>query len=168
MTQELRTHDLASQGKDDAARSWSDSERRNTKDRRDQPTTFFAALFGRGQRQRGRRHGEGDAIYVDVYGRREIGLVALVLFLNILDALFTLNYLGKGGYEANPVARGLLDLGDDWFLFAKSFAVGLCLLFLLVHKTFPYVTQALYILTGFYGALFGYHLFLQIRFQLTH
>lgn len=149
-----------------AAPTWPEIERRRRADRRTRPTSLWQALFLRGERARGRRQGEASCIYVDVYQRREIGLVVAVLALNVLDALLTLDYLQKGGREANPLAQSLLDLGSDWFLFAKSFVVGGCLVFLLVHKTFPFVLTALRLLTFFYGALFAYHLFLQARYYL--
>lgn len=140
-------------------------ERRLGPDRRAKPTSFWEALRGKGRRRGGRREGEMENIYVEIYGRHEIFLVVMVLILNILDALLTLDYLEKGGWEANPVARGLLDLGDAWFLGAKTGLIGLCLLFLLVHQTFKFVRLALYVLTAFYSLLFCYHLFLQLRFH---
>ncbi|MEZ6194968.1 MAG: DUF5658 family protein [Planctomycetota bacterium] len=149
------------------APTWPEVDRRITPDRRGAPTSFWEALAGRGRRRRGRRKGEAQNIYVEIYGRREVLLVLAVLILNVLDALLTLDYLEKGGFEANPVARGLLDMGDGWFLAAKTFLIGVCLLFLLVHQTFIHVRTALYILCSFYGLLFLYHLFLQARFFLV-
>ncbi len=148
--------------------SWPYVDRRAESDRRDSPTRIWDTLFARGKRKAGRRDGEDKNIYVDVYGKREIYLVILILVLNILDAFFTLNYIEKGGAEANPIAKGLLDLGNSWFIYAKSFLVGICLSFLLVHKKFAYVDLALGFLCAFYSLLLGYHAFLQVRFYLTH
>jgi Domain of unknown function (DUF5658) len=146
---------------------WPQIERRLGPDRGARATTFWQAVTGKGRRRSGRRDGERENIYVEIYGRREVILVVFILVLNILDALLTLDYLEKGGWEANPVARGLLDLGDAWFLGAKTCLIGICLLFLLVHQTFKYVRAALYALTTFYSLLFLYHLFLQARFHET-
>lgn len=144
---------------------WPRIERRLGPDRRARPTTFLEAIAGKGRRRRGRRDGEIQNIYIEIYGKLEVTLVVAVLILNILDALLTLDYLEKGGWEANPVARGLLDLGDAWFLGAKTCLIGICLLFLLIHQTFKFVRIALYLLTTFYTLLFCYHLFLQMRFH---
>ncbi|MCA9323309.1 MAG: hypothetical protein KDB53_21405 [Planctomycetes bacterium] len=143
-------------------------DRRDASDRRGAPTSVWNSLWGKGLRARGRREGEDQNIYVDLYGRREIMLVVLILVLNVLDAYFTLDYIEKGGSEANPVAQGLLDLGDEWFVYAKSFLVGLCLVFLLVHKKFSYVNYALGFLVAFYSSLLAYHIFLQVRYYLHH
>ena len=137
-------------------------------DRRARQTTIWQAILTRGQRAEGRRKGEDSNIYVDVYRGRDIAIVLLVLILNVLDAYFTLDYIEKGGAEANPVAQSLLDLGNTWFIYAKSVVVGVCLIFLLVHRKFSYVGWALGFLTTFYGLLLFYHLFLQARYYLTH
>ncbi len=148
--------------------SWPYTDRRQSEDRRGAPTSVWDRLFSRGKRKSGRRLGEDRNIYVDVYGRREVTYVILILILNILDAFFTLDYIDKGGAEANPIAQGLLDLGNTWFIYAKSFLVGLCLAFLLVHKKFAFVDLALGFLCAFYSLLLGYHAFLQVRYYITH
>jgi len=146
--------------------SWPYVDRRLATDRREQPTGFWDSLISRGSRRAGRRRGERDNIYVDVYGGRDVALVLGVLFLNILDAWLTLDYTAKGGAEANPVANRLLELGNDYFVYAKCVLVGLCLTFLLVHKTFRYVRLAIRFMLLFYGALLVYHLFLQANFYV--
>jgi hypothetical protein len=55
----------------------------------------------------------------------------------------------------------MLECGPGWFLTAKSLAVGLCLVFLFVHKTFRFVGAAMRLLLLFYGALLLYHVYLQ-------
>ena len=148
--------------------AWPYVDRRSQDDRRHKPTGLLDSILGRARRQKGRRLGEDRNIYVDVYGRREIVLVVAILVLNILDAYFTLDYLDKGGAEANPIAQGLLDLGNSWFIYAKSVLVGICLLFLLIHKKFSYVNLALTFLCSFYTLLLGYHIFLQVHYYVTH
>lgn len=140
---------------------WPFHERRVRADRRDRPTVVGPANLRGGRRRRGRRRGEERNIYVDRYRVRDLGLAAAVLVLNILDAYLTVLYLAYGGAEANPVAAWLLECGVGWFLGAKSFAVSLCLLFLVVHKTFRFVRPALRALLFFYAALLVYHLYLQ-------
>ncbi len=149
-------------------RTWPYRDRRSERDRRGRPTSPWRSLFLGGKRAAGRRKGEDKNIYVDVYGRREVVLVLLILVLNVLDAYFTLDYIQKGGSEANPVAQGLLDLGNHWFIYAKSLLVALCLIFLLVHKKFVWVDLALGFLVTFYSLLLGYHIVLQVRYFMAH
>lgn len=140
---------------------WPFHERRVRTDRRDRPTAVGPGNLRGGRRRQGRRRGEERNIYVDRYRVRDLGLAAAVLVLNILDAYLTVLYLAYGGAEANPVAAWLLECGVGWFLGAKSFAVSLCLLFLVVHKNFRFVRPALRALLFFYAALLVYHLYLQ-------
>jgi hypothetical protein len=153
--------------KKDAARllgpyaSWPYVERRQKSERRTGPTKWGGARAGGGRRAVGRRRGEGKNTYVDVYRIRDVALAAAVLVLNILDAWLTVLYLAYGGAEANPVAVWMLECGPGWFLTAKSLAVGLCLVFLFVHKTFRFVGAAMRLLLLFYGALLLYHVYLQ-------
>jgi hypothetical protein len=149
--------------------SWPYVDRRETGDRRLRPTSVLRSLLGGGQRKRGRRRGEAENIYVDLYGRKDVGLIVLILLLNVLDAYFTLDYVKlKSGREANPVADALLQMGNDWFIYAKCLVVTLSLVFLLVHRTFRYVGVALWSLCVFYGLLLFYHLFLQIEYRFMH
>jgi len=90
-----------------------------------------------------------------------------ILILNILDAWLTLVYLGYGGTEANPVAKALLEAGTSPFVGAKSLAVGVCLLFLVLHKKFRVVRPALRVIVGFYGTLAIYHVYLQATALLS-
>ena len=55
---------------------------------------------------------------------------------NILDAYFTLFFLGEGATEANPVADFLLRQGWEVFVVGKSLGIGLCLGFLCLAKNF--------------------------------
>lgn len=140
---------------------WPYAERRSGVDRRARPTSMISRYVFGGGRARGRRRGEDRNIYVDRYHRADVGAASAVLLLNVLDAWLTMVYLGYGGAEANPVARKLLEMGPWWFLGAKCFAVGGCVLFLVVHKTFSLVKPAVRLLVGFYGLLLVYHLYLQ-------
>ncbi|MSR75458.1 MAG: hypothetical protein EXS14_08325 [Planctomycetes bacterium] len=89
---------------------------------------------------------------------RDIVLGCTILLLNIADAFFTLIIVGADlSREANPFARWLLDCGTEWFLFSKAVVVALCLLFLVLHKTFAFVKLAMWLLFAFYGVLLFYH-----------
>jgi hypothetical protein len=144
--------------------SWPYVDRRETMDRRRQPTRWWESLRGYRQRKRGRRAGEAQNIYVDRFHVRDIVLVLAVFLLNILDAALTLKHLGEGGSEANPVAAALLTNGDASFVYEKCFGVALCLLALTIHKTFFMARVGLYLLLGAYGLLSLYHLWFLLGF----
>lgn len=115
-----------------------------------------------GRRQSGRRDGESENVYVDVYSMRLVCLLLLFFALTVLDSVSTLVYLGKGGRELNPVAQWMIDQGSIFFVLAKGVLSGLCLLFVMLHKTFRPARVALAIGFAFYFALGGYHLVLQV------
>lgn len=142
--------------------TWPYLERRTQVDRRLTNTRLFSRYMLRGKRIAGRREGETHNHYVDRYHPGDLVLSGAILVLNILDAWFTLNYLGKGGSEANPIARFLMEQGTGWFVFSKAVVVALCILFLMMHKTFHFVRPALWALFGFYALLLVYHLYLQV------
>jgi hypothetical protein len=121
-------------------------------------TKVLSTYSFRGSRAAGRRAGEAHNLYVDRYQARDVVMAVAILVLNILDAWFTLVYLDKGGTEANPIAQYLMDQG--WFIFSKAVVVGLCVLFLTVHKTFRLVRPALVVLILFYSGLLLYHIYL--------
>lgn len=146
--------------------SWPYVDRRRRDDRRGRATPILSRYALIGRRAGGRRRGEGRNRYVDLYRPGDVLICLGILILNILDAVFTLLYLTKGGEEANPLAQILLDAGPVWFAFSKAVVIGVCLLFLLVHKTFAFVRPALVAILVFYGALLVYHLFLQADLML--
>lgn len=143
--------------------TWPYLERRTHPDRRLGRTRLFSRFVLKGYRLGGRRAGELHNIYVDRYLPRDVALAVAILVLNILDAVLTLSYIHvKGGAEANPLARQLMEMGTGWFMFSKAIVVAFCVLFLLVHKMFKYVRPAMIFLFAFYSALLVYHVYLQI------
>jgi hypothetical protein len=140
---------------------WDGIDRRTQVDRRDKPTTFWDSLTARGKRKRGRRKGEGQNAYVDVYRRADVFLLVGVLVLNVFDAGFTLVWMQEGGGEANPIMNSLIELGDGVFLAQKCFVVGLWLLVLTVHKNFQIAKYGMWVFFGLYSALLFYHVYLQ-------
>lgn len=142
--------------------TWPYVERRGAMDRRLLGTKLFSRYMLSGKRIGGRRDGESHNLYVDRYHPKDLALAMAILVLNILDAFFTLNYLGKGGSEANPIAQLLMDQGTGWFIFSKAVVVAMCILFLMMHKTFRFVRPAMMVLFTFYSLLLVYHLYLQL------
>lgn len=101
-----------------------------------------------------------QAHYVDVYTRKEVGLIVAIFLLNVADAFFTMLWLGRGGREANPVMDFFLDIGPTAFIIQKCFVVGIWLVVLLVHKNFRFAR------IGLYAALAVYSLLLIVHFGI--
>lgn len=142
--------------------SWPHVDRRKTPDRRQRPTRWWDSLLGRKRRARGRREGEISNIYVDIYYSSDLILVVFVFILNLLDAFLTLSILDSGGREANPIMAVVLGAGATAFIVEKTLAVGLCLVTLVAHKTFPLARLSMHLLVGLYGLLTIYHILLRI------
>ena len=134
--------------------------KRNRVDRRGRPTPIFSRYSLFGKRQGFRRGGEAVGSYVDRYGPRMMALLIAIIGLCILDALFTLLYIQRGGGELNPLMDAAIDAGVFPFLALKCGLTLVGMAFLCLHKNFRFVKA---ILTGvllLYIALFGYHVYL--------
>jgi hypothetical protein len=149
---------LASAASSPEHESWPFVERRSGQDRRFQPTRWYDSLLGHRRRRRGRRKGESRNIYVDLYHAGDLILVLSVFVLNLLDAGLTLHHLSAGAVEQNPLMDQLIQWGPLWFLAQKILVVGLCMVALLVHKTFALARHAAYALLVVYGFLAVYHM----------
>jgi len=119
--------------------------------------------FMGGRRRAGRRDGETQNVYVDVYSPKLVALLLVFFALTVIDSVSTLVYLGKGGRELNPVAQWMIDQGALFFVVVKGVLSGLCLLFVMLHKNFQPARKALVLGFTFYLALGIYHLVLQIQ-----
>jgi hypothetical protein len=143
----------------------SSSERRGP-DRRTRPTPILSRYTFFGGRRAGDRRGVArDGQYVDRYPTGlAVALVAIGL-LCAVDAVFTLLYMQKGGDEANPVMKALIDAaGPRNFLVLKCVITNLGLVVLCLHKNFRFVRPVIGALLFVYSALFGYHLYLAATF----
>jgi hypothetical protein len=138
---------------------WPEIDRRRNDDRRDQPTGFLSRPW-RGQRRGGRRTGERDNIYVDVYSRSDVLILLCIFVLNIGDAAFTLLWLQRGGGEGNPLMQFMLDIGVGAFLFQKCIVVGIWLLVLTAHRNYRTARVGLWSTLSVYTLLIVYHLVL--------
>jgi hypothetical protein len=130
-------------------------------ERRRGPTRPWDFLLGRARRHRGRRTGDHLRTYVDRYRRRDLLLLVAVFALNILDALFTLIWVGEGGGEKNPLMDRLLQSGDQVFINVKFFISGLAFVVLVAHKNFKLARVGLWALFAIYVGVFLYHILLQ-------
>ena len=151
-------HSAGDAGRMSPYETWPWLDRRAGVDRRGVSTPLLSRFLFSGLRERGRRKGEHRNIYVDRLQSGDLALGITILALNIADAIFTLIIVGTDlSREANPLARWLLDCGTTWFLFSKAVVVGICLLFLVLHKTFAFVKPAMWLLLTFYSVLLLYH-----------
>jgi hypothetical protein len=115
-------------------------------------------LFGR--RHRFRRSEEGGNAYVDRYSpAMAVSLVAIIV-LCVLDALFTLLYIQRGGSELNPIMAAAIEVGVVPFLAIKNGLTILGVLFLCVHKNFRLVKPLIVGILVLYSLLLLYHLYL--------
>lgn len=138
-------------------------ERTRGPDRRQRATPMLSRFtFLGGRRRGGRRDGEVENIYVDVYSPTLVGLLVVFFALTVVDSVSTLIYLGKGGQELNPIAQWMIDVGPMFFVLVKGVLSGLCLMFVMLHKTFKPARFALGLGFSFYFLLGGYHLVLQV------
>ncbi len=142
-----------------SAGTWDGVERRKG-DRRGRPTRFWDSFTGKRQRRGGRRSRDRDELYVDRYTRRDTALLVSIFVLNIADAVFTLEWLGRGGTEGNPLMAHLIQLGSSAFLIQKIALPAFWLMLLTIHKNFRLARNGMWALFGAYGALALYHLLL--------
>lgn len=128
-------------------------------DRRQRPTPALSrwSFLGGRRGAGGRRPGENARAFVDLYPMRDALILVAFLFLNLLDAHFTLVYLQRGGEEANPVAVGLLDLGMGSFIFLKGLGITAGAVFFCLLRNWRNARIGVLLVLGFYQVLLGYH-----------
>lgn len=138
-------------------------ENRQT-NRRSQLLKAFFLSFYKGRRDQARRYHEASKpFYVDLY-EPWIGLnIIIIVCLSALDSFLTLQIIGRGGIEVNPLMISLLEINTSAFVFGKMAITTICLLFLLVHIKFKILRLFsmpgfLISLTGFYVLLIAYEL----------
>ncbi len=131
-------------------------------DRRRKRTHPFSrwALHGGRRWSGGRRPGENERAFVDLYPFRDWVVLTVFLTLNLLDAHFTLMYLQRGGEEANPIAVRLLAMGPQAFVFFKGLGITLGAVFFCVLRNWPNARRGVLLALFLYQVLFVYHLLL--------
>jgi Domain of unknown function (DUF5658) len=135
-------------------------EQRRQADRRTRRATLWTSLRLRGRRRGGRRAGEGHNTYVDRPHRRVILMVCIITVCSLLDALFTLLYIERGGVEANPLMALAINLGVRTFVGLKMGLTGVGTVLLALHQNFRLGLRGLYGIVLTYLVLLAYHGFL--------
>ena len=139
--------------------TWARDDRRR-QDRRGRPTRIRDSFRSLRQRRRGRRGNDESNLYVDRYTRGDAALLLSIFSLNIVDAFFTLEWIGRGGLEGNPLMAHVIQLGPTAFLFQKIALAACWLLMLTIHKNFRVARIGLWVLFGVYASLALYHMLL--------
>ncbi len=130
-------------------------------DRRRCPTPALSRYTFLGGRRRGpRRTADPQSIYVDRVGWSLASVLIVIFVFHVLDALFTLAHIARGGAELNPLMGFFLKQGSGAFLTAKLSIAGLGLLFLGFHGRFPLVRKGIATLFVLYACVVCYHVIL--------
>ncbi len=111
------------------------AERRSGIDRRRKKKIDMRALLFGGRRKTIRRQEDRrETFLVDQYQQSLFGIVALILFFSVIDAILTLFLINHGAIEVNPVMAFYLNLGPYVFLGVKYGLTSVGLLILIVFK----------------------------------
>jgi hypothetical protein len=130
-------------------------------DRRRRPTPALSRYTFLGGRRRGpRRTADPQSVYVDRLGWGVASALVVIFVFHVLDAMFTLAHIARGGAELNPVMDFFLKQSQGSFLAAKLSIAGLGLLFLGLHGRFPLVRKGIAVLFVLYAGVVCYHFIL--------
>jgi hypothetical protein len=111
------------------------TERRSGMDRRRKSPFLSRGLFWGGRRESGRRYTDRQRpLLADRYRQSLFGVIALILFLSVIDAILTLFLISHGAVELNPVMAFYLGLGPYTFLSVKYALTCVGLMILLVFR----------------------------------
>jgi len=96
--------------------------------------------------------------YYSFFGRRKDDRYSAPLFfllvsitgLNIVDSLFTMMILDRGGWEANPVVKAVMEIHGDNFWIWKFALVSCCLTLLCLHSRYKLVKRVMVLLASVY------------------
>jgi hypothetical protein len=87
-------------------------------------------------------------------------MVGIITMCSLLDALFTLLYIERGGVEANPLMALAINLGVRTFVGLKMGLTGVGTVLLALHQNFRLGLRGLYSIVLTYLVLLAYHGFL--------
>ena len=108
-------------------------EKRSQPDRR-QKLCMRSLLFG-GRRETLRRYADRQSFfYVDRYRQSLFGVIVLILFLSVMDAILRVLLINHGAIEINPIMAFYLEVGPYTFLFVKYALTSVGLLVLVIFR----------------------------------
>jgi hypothetical protein len=99
-----------------------------------------------------------------VLDRKLVVLSLLMIFLNLVDALFTLRHISHGATELNPLMAGLLDTGTGSFVVVKHLLVSLSVIAILIHPRAKVAGTVLMGGTALFGLIAVWHSLLLVMF----
>ena len=139
---------------------------RSGKDRRVKSGFNLRSLFYGGRRAKIRRQQDTNRIfYVDQFSPELFAIIASIIILCVLDALFTFWLLNRGAYEVNPILKCFLQIGPYTFFFFKYLLTCGCLICLLMFRNIVIrgikisTCSLLYFIIVFYAAVVVWELF---------
>ena len=139
---------------------------RTIRDRRKQPTPGLSRYTFLGRRKNFRRKADQERSgYTDCYSEGLFFILILIVGLNILDSLFTMIILDRGGWELNPIVRSVIELFGDGFCVWKHVIISISLVFLCLHSNFGGVKSLIKVAGFIYIAVVLYQIFL-INFRI--
>jgi len=147
-----------------------ENDPRSGTDRRDEPTSPWAAFRRLGRRMKHRRAAEHRGhYYVDRFSQVTFVWIMALLFLTVADGVITLNLLDGNCQEMNPLMQYLLSKGQGAFFLGKYALTVVGLPVLLVFKnhylfgTRFRVGYLIPLFVGLYAVLLSYQLVLLNR-----
>jgi len=112
-------------------------EYRSGEDRRKRKIPPLKYLLFGGRRKRIRRkEDKNELIILDTHGPWVSVLAVIILVLSIADGLLTLNLIGKGAGEANPLMSYLIELSPYIYFFTKCFLTTICVVILILFRNY--------------------------------
>jgi hypothetical protein len=137
------------------------SDTRNLKDRRRQPTPVLSWFVFSGRRRSFRRkEDQKRGGYVDQYDSILAFLVVLIAVLSVADSFLTMMILNNGGWEVNPIVRGAIELWGHNFWVWKFTTASVFLILLCLPGKFRRVSTALVGLATVHVAVVAYEVYL--------
>ena len=147
-------------------------EYRRGEDRRKRKIPPLKYLLFGGRRKRIRRkEDENELIILDTHGPWVIVLAVIILVLSIADGLLTLNLIGKGASETNPLMSYLIELSPYIYFFTKCFLTAICVIILILFRNYRskifrvHVTNLLPMIAVLFIIVIFYQL--HLKFQLA-
>ena len=149
----------------------SDIDQRSQSDRRQKPTSPWAAFPPAGQRMACRRASEhGRPYFVDRFSSGMFIVILTLIIASIIDAILTIQLIEAGAKEINPLMDRLLDHGILPFLLVKYVLTVAGLPLLLIFKNYYLfgtpvrVGYLIPIAVAMYLVLIGYQLALMHKY----
>jgi hypothetical protein len=132
-------------------------------DRRKRPTPMISRYTFWGGRRKTIRREEDKKVYlhVDLYSRRLLLIIMVLLLLNYADAYLTLYLINLGiVVEVNPIMNFFLQYGVAHFILAKFFVTLVAIPILTLLKNLLFVRVLIVVIVAGYCSLVSYQLYI--------